>query len=82
MNAQLKLPFPGPEKIIKRIRDHLDELIEWLQSKGYSIVKINSLDYYRGNIEYTDWEKLRYQFFGADPVKIEKELQAMLKATA
>jgi hypothetical protein len=57
----------------------IDELIEWLDVKGYSIVNISDVGHYTGTLPVGKWEDLRLEFFGADPKMIELERVEMLK---
>jgi hypothetical protein len=72
--------YPEHEKLNTIEINRIDELIEWLHSKGYSIVKLENLEFYRGSIEHADWDRLRLEYFGADPDKIEEERKEMIKS--
>ena len=71
--------YPEHEKLNTEKLNTMDELVEWLESKGFSICKLDKIGFYNGDIEHANWRELRAEFFGTTEDKLEKERLEMIK---
>lgn len=72
--------YPEHEKLDNEKLRAIDEVVDWLESKGYSICKLDEIGHYNGEIEYAKWRDLRAEFFGTTEELLEEERKQMLKS--